>query len=235
MATSVGRLWPALDETCDADRPHLITDVAVVPATTPDVTPLPGIHERLAQRNLLPAEHLGDAGYPTGRFRVPSWAQGVRLIGPLQADNSWQARTPGGLTGAQSDIDWARQLATCPQGQTSPSWSLHDDPEGQPVVDIKFPPAICAACPSHRVHPGCPGPDAAPQYLLRYHPGGAPAPKRPSSSNNSMPCARGSSAGSRKPSGRWRPPGTLSWLGENPCPGLPDCDRQAISNGPPYG
>ena len=138
-------------ETCDADRPHLITDVAVVPATTPDVTPLPGIHERLAQRNLLPAEHLGDAGYPTGPLRVPSWAQGVRLIGPLQADNSWQARTPGGLTGAQSDIDWARQLATCPQGQTSPSWSLHDDPEGQPVVDIKFPPAICAACPVRTV------------------------------------------------------------------------------------
>jgi hypothetical protein len=44
-------------ETCEPDRPHLITDVAVVPATTPDVTQVDGIHARLTLRNLLPAEH----------------------------------------------------------------------------------------------------------------------------------------------------------------------------------
>ncbi len=80
-------------ETCEPDRPHLITDVTVVPATTPDVTQVAGIHARLTARNLLPAEHLVDAGYTAGHVLVASWAPGVRLVGPLSDESSWQARS----------------------------------------------------------------------------------------------------------------------------------------------
>ena len=59
-------------ETCEPDRPHLITDVTVVPATTPDVTQVAGIHARLTLRDLLPAEHLVDAGYTAGHVLVES-------------------------------------------------------------------------------------------------------------------------------------------------------------------
>ena len=134
-------------ETCDPDRPHLITDVTVVPATTPDVTQVAGIHARLAARDLLPAEHLVDAGYTAGHVLVESAARGVRLVGPLSDESSWQARHPDGLTSAQFRLDWAQSVAVCPQGQRSRSWSLHDNADGQPVVDIKFAPSVCAACP----------------------------------------------------------------------------------------
>jgi len=136
-------------ETCEPDRPHLITDVTVVPATTPDVTQVAGIHARLTARNLLPAEHLVDAGYTAGHVLVASLARGVRLVGPLRDESSWQARSPGGLTSAQFRLDWAQQVAICPQGQRSRSWSLHDNADGQPVVDIQFAPPVCAACPVH--------------------------------------------------------------------------------------
>ena len=134
-------------ETCEPDRPHLITDVTVVPATTPDVTQVAGIHARLTLRHLLPAEHLVDAGYTAGHVLVESLARGVRLVGPLSDESSWQARTPGGLTSAQFRLDWAQQVAVCPQGQRARSWSLHDNADGQPVVDIKFAKPVCAACP----------------------------------------------------------------------------------------
>ncbi len=77
-----------------------------------------------------------------------SWARGVRLVGPLSDESSWQARSPGGLTSAQFRLDWAQQVASCPQGQRSRSWSRHDNADGQPVVDIKFAQPVCAACPS---------------------------------------------------------------------------------------
>ena len=81
-----------------------------------------------------------------------SWsrvARGVRLVGPLSDESSWQARRPDGLTSAQFRLDWAQQVAVCPQGQRSRSWSLHDNADGQPVVDIEFAKSICDACPVH--------------------------------------------------------------------------------------
>jgi len=52
-----------LTETCDPDRANLITDVLTTEATSPDENKLPVIEEALKQRNLLPSEHLVDAGY----------------------------------------------------------------------------------------------------------------------------------------------------------------------------
>ena len=47
-----------LTETCDDDTPSIITDVATTPATTTDYEATAGIHDRLAERGLLPCEHL---------------------------------------------------------------------------------------------------------------------------------------------------------------------------------
>jgi len=83
----------------------------------PDVTQVAGIHARLTLRNLLPAEHLVDAGTTAGPVLVESLARAVRLVGPLSDESSWQARTPSALTSAQFRLDWAQQVAVCPQGQ----------------------------------------------------------------------------------------------------------------------
>jgi hypothetical protein len=51
-----------LTETCEPDRPNRITCVQTTDATVPDTELLDPIHTHLAKRDLLPAEHLVDAG-----------------------------------------------------------------------------------------------------------------------------------------------------------------------------
>ncbi len=62
---------------------------------------------------------------------------GITLVGPPPADNQWQARTEGAFAIEQFDLDWDRQIATCPAGQTSESWIPdtncgHDNVRSQP-------------------------------------------------------------------------------------------------------
>ncbi len=49
------------------------------------------IHQELAEQNLLPSEHLVDAGYIDGELIVNSQTEyGVNLIGPIPLDGQWQ-------------------------------------------------------------------------------------------------------------------------------------------------
>lgn len=138
-----------LTESCDPDGPLLITDVQTTPATTPDVVLLPVIHEALAARDLLPREHLVDAGYVSGPHLVQSAQQHqVTVVGPTQPDRSWQARTPDAYGLAAFAIDWTAQQMRCPQGQTSVQWRPGRDARGAPVVRVQFARAACAACPA---------------------------------------------------------------------------------------
>lgn len=52
-----------LTETCDPDMPNIITNVVTTFASTNDVDVVATIHEELAEKELLPAEHYVDAGY----------------------------------------------------------------------------------------------------------------------------------------------------------------------------
>ncbi|GHB74591.1 hypothetical protein GCM10010377_76340 [Streptomyces viridiviolaceus] len=52
-----------LTETCEADAPNLITNVATTLATVPDVSMTETVHTQLADAGRLPGEHLVDAGY----------------------------------------------------------------------------------------------------------------------------------------------------------------------------
>jgi hypothetical protein len=58
-------------ETCSADGPNVITDVATMPVTSADTQALPGIHTRLQRRGLLPAGHLADGGYTS----LSTWSE----------------------------------------------------------------------------------------------------------------------------------------------------------------
>src|SRR5258708_37356234 len=52
-------------QTCDEDAPHLITHVETSQAPITDEHSLSAIHADLAERELLPDQHLVDAGYVT--------------------------------------------------------------------------------------------------------------------------------------------------------------------------
>jgi transposase len=138
-----------LTETCEEEGPHLITNVETTPATTNDVELTAVIHTHLAAHDLLPHEHFVDTGYVDADHLVTSTSQGIELVGPVLADNSWQARSPEGYDLSCFAIDWAAQAVTCPHGKVSRRWTPGRDPQGsgQEVVAIQFDPADCAACP----------------------------------------------------------------------------------------
>jgi transposase len=58
--------------TCDEDLPRLITQVTTTIAPTPDRQALPAVHQALDQRQLLPEQHLVDAGYTDAEALVAS-------------------------------------------------------------------------------------------------------------------------------------------------------------------
>jgi hypothetical protein len=49
-------------QTCDEDGPHLITHVATASGPIPASAALPALHTALDQQDLLPEQHLVDAG-----------------------------------------------------------------------------------------------------------------------------------------------------------------------------
>jgi len=61
-----------LTETCDSDKPHLITHVETTPATTGDVEMTGVIHQALADKDLLPGEHLVDTAYVDAQHLLSS-------------------------------------------------------------------------------------------------------------------------------------------------------------------
>lgn len=141
-----------LTETChdqaDPPAPNLITDVATTAATTPDTKATGGIHQRLAQRHLIPAEHLLDSGYPSAQAITTALANhGIRLVTPALLDQSPQARTATGFAKAAFTIDFDTRAAICPQGNTSANWSPTRQ-RGTDVIVVKFATGACTPCPT---------------------------------------------------------------------------------------
>ncbi len=70
-------------EACDENLPRLITQVTTTIGPIPDRHALPEIHEVLDQRDLLPGQHLVDAGYTDAESLVASQTTyQVDLVGP---------------------------------------------------------------------------------------------------------------------------------------------------------
>jgi transposase len=76
---------------------------------------------------------------------------GITVVGPVQADGSWQARTPGGLTSAQFAIDWEAQQVTCPVGKISRRWQRCTDTWGNDGIVVQFTRADCQGCAQREV------------------------------------------------------------------------------------
>ncbi len=135
-----------LTETCDADRPRLITHVATTLAPVADRDALGSIHADLAAYDLLPDTHLVDAGYVDADLLLASTRNyAVTLLGPSPQDTQWQSRQSGAFRLQDFQIDWDRKIATCPAGHITTSWSP-DHNLGRTVMRIRFSSADCKPC-----------------------------------------------------------------------------------------
>lgn len=148
-----------ISETCDntptpgggtdpTRPPNLITNVVTTHAAVADSTMTMPIHAMLAGRDLLPAEHLMDAGYPsTTNLLACRTEYQVSLIAPMRGDSCHPARTHNGFTQAAFTIDFDHQQATCPQGHHSGSWHPTRQ-NGHDAIVVRFPTSTCSICPA---------------------------------------------------------------------------------------
>ena len=136
-----------LTETCDPEAPNVITNVETTLATTPDDNMVAVVHQSLERSTLLPSEHLVDKGYTDSRVLVDSRQRyDVTIVGPVADDPSWQARSGDGFTKAQFQVDWDRQVVTCPAGKQSISWLPNTWPENGMMFEARFARKDCTPC-----------------------------------------------------------------------------------------
>ena len=146
MARSEARCSPGykvhFTQTCDEDAPQLITTVQTTAAPLSDEGMISAIHADLAEKEMLPGQHLVDSGYVTIANLVQSQSDHeVDLIGPTLKTHWYQAETGYDLT--HFCIDWQAQTVTCPQGRPSSSWTPAQDAKGKPVIKVKFSQTDC--------------------------------------------------------------------------------------------
>ncbi|GGN56061.1 hypothetical protein GCM10011579_016730 [Streptomyces albiflavescens] len=130
----------------DGPPPRIITNIATTDATVTDAEMTEPIHHMLAARDLLPAEHYLDSGYPSAELIVGVKKRfGVALITPVLLNSSPQARAGAGFDRTAFTIDWDKRQATCPRGNTSTWWSPASQ-RGTKAIVVKFDKEICRPC-----------------------------------------------------------------------------------------
>jgi len=139
-----------LTETHDPTAPHLITNVETTPATTGDVEMTGIIHQALADKELLPDEHLVDTAYISVNHLLDSRREyNLDLIGPVAGVGSWQGQEGKGFDVTCFRVDWQKQTLTCPQGRVSRNWRQRYESYG-PSFQVRFSAAACHPCPARR-------------------------------------------------------------------------------------
>jgi len=137
-----------LTEQCEPDLPMLITNVETTPATTPDFNVVERIHQKLSERQRLPARHLMDTGYLSSNHLVTQQHRhAVQLVGPARAPQRWQAWAGKGFTADHFQIDWVGHTMVCPAGKVSARWADAFDHQNLPVIHVKWSKSDCQVCP----------------------------------------------------------------------------------------
>jgi len=130
------------------EHPNLITNVATTTATVPDAAMTATIHQQLADKQLTPAEHLVDSGYPSAEIIVTAARRhGITLISPMLLDQSAQARAGQGYDKAAFTFDFDTSRGVCPQGNTSTAWSPCRQRNTDTIV-VSWPQTVCGPCPT---------------------------------------------------------------------------------------
>ena len=138
-----------LTETCEDEQVEVITHVETTYAPVADVAVLSTIDEALCVSGVPPGEHYVDAGYMEVELLLQEQqTKGIHLVGPVRPDPGWQAQQHTGYDTSQFVFDWQAKQATCPQGQTSVTWTERTEQRsGRPIVAVQFATATCRDCP----------------------------------------------------------------------------------------
>ena len=136
-----------LTETCEADLPELLVQVRTTQAPLNDVEHLLPIQRDLLEAGLQPREHLVDGGYLDSDQMLQSAKLGIPVHGPTLSDQSWQARTPGGYTLQEFEVDWQQQAVRCAQGHQSQSWQVAKTGKQAGSINVFFARESCEPCP----------------------------------------------------------------------------------------
>ena len=138
-----------LTEICTPEDPHLITHVITTEATRQDVEVVSELHEELAEKDLLPDQHLLDRGYSASHTILEADEKyGVEMITPTRSGNGWQQQSEEAYDLSRFQIDWANQRAICPQGKESGAWVIGKDRMGDLRYEMTFSTSDCAPCPT---------------------------------------------------------------------------------------
>ena len=138
-----------LTESSEPDEVHLITQVTTTLATQTGMDALDSVHAALAQHDLLPDEHLFDAGYVDAEALVSARQDlGVEICSPVRTKVSWQATAAEGFDLSHFTIDWELQQVTCPGSQTSSQWGDRPSMTRKAAIQVRFSPTVCRSCPS---------------------------------------------------------------------------------------
>ena len=133
-------------ESCDHDKPHLITHILTVNATEQDIDAVKPIYDNLQKRNLLPDDHLVDMGYTSAAMLYDAKTDyGVNLFGPVVERHSWQQAT--GYEIEDFHINWDTRTVTCPEGKVSSPWTMRPHRRDHELTRVKFLTSDCAPCP----------------------------------------------------------------------------------------
>lgn len=135
-----------LTETCTPGTPHIITHVTTTPATMPDESVTQEIQQALAEKGMSPETHYMDGGYVDADNLAQAQQQGVELLGPAPPDTSWQGKDPQAFDLSHFDIDWEQEVAICPEGHSSRTWSVRHDKYQNKVIDVCFHQKTCQQC-----------------------------------------------------------------------------------------
>lgn len=152
-STKRGMEWSGykahVTETCDEDAAHLVTHVMTYPAMQPNTASTAEIHERLAAKALLPAEHFVDAGHVDAALLVGSLRDhDVSLEGPVRGVARRRTQAERACGQRHFAINWERERVRRPQGKVSVAWRAGLDDVGVPRIQAVFSRTDCGACPA---------------------------------------------------------------------------------------
>ncbi|MFF1907041.1 IS1182 family transposase, partial [Kitasatospora sp. NPDC058218] len=104
-----------LSETCEAHAPHVITHVVTTDAAVGDTEVTEEVHQSLAARELLPDEHIVDAGYVTATHIVTARDEhGIDLLGPVGLDTVHERHEGEHIPQSAFNVDRDARKVTCP-------------------------------------------------------------------------------------------------------------------------
>ena len=137
-----------MTEVAEETAPAIITDIDVVASCDYDGASLAGIHQRLAEREILPDEQAVDRGYVCGQTIGESKARGVALIGYVQDNVSATAKAAAGFSLDKFELDFENKKAVCPQGHQAERWNESPVRDSKKIfIQIGWNKAVCDQCP----------------------------------------------------------------------------------------